>query len=313
MTVVTAQVICNGQTVNLTKGEGNLWSATFPAPTETSGSNNGGEGPGVGANAQGKGYYPVTIKVTDDAGNTVEVDPDDPTWGTILRLMVLEKTKPTANISYPSQGATIATAKPAIAFSLNDAGSGIDPDEVYIQIDSQPAVKATVQVDGATATGTYTPTDNLEDGQHTVIVYGKDYDGNQSDNATATFTVDTIPPVLNVTSPTENLKINVAALTVAGTTSDATSSPVTVKITVGSQVFNPTVGENGAFSQEVTLSEGANTITIEATDSAGKVTTVTRHVTLDTAGPEISSPTLTPNPVDGGATVTVTVTITDTA
>lgn len=286
MTVVTAQVICNGQTINLTKGEGNLWSATFPAPIETSGSNNGGEGPGVGANAQGKGYYPVTIKVTDDAGNTVEVDPDDPTWGTVLRLMVLEKTKPTANISYPSQGATIATAKPAIAFSLNDAGSGIDPDEVYIQIDSQPAVKATVQVDGATATGTYTPTDNLEDGQHTVIVYGKDYDGNQSDNATATFTVDTIPPVLNVTSPTENLKTNVAALT---------------------------VGENGAFSQEVTLSEGANTITIEATDSAGKVTTVTRHVTLDIAGPEISNPTLTPNPVDGGATVTVTVTITDTA
>lgn len=313
MTVVTAQVICNGQTVNLTKGTGDTWSATFPAPTESSGSNNSGQGPGIGTNAQGKGYYPVTIKVTDDAGNSIEVDSDDPTWGEILRLLVLEKTKPTAQITSPSQGATIATAKPAIEFTLSDSGSGIDPDEVYVKIDEGDPVKTTVEVSGATATGSFTPSDNLDDGDHTVIVYCKDYDGNTSDNATSAFKVDTIPPVLNITSPADNLKTNEPSLTVSGTTSDVTSSPVTVKITVGTQIYNPSVGEGGAFSQVVTLAEGANTITIEATDSAGKVTTVTRHVTLDTAGPEISNPTITPNPVDGGATVTVSVTITDSA
>lgn len=313
MTVVTAQVICNGQTYNLTKGEGDSYSVSFPAPTESSGSNNSGEGPGIGANAQDLGYYPVTIKVTDDAGNTTEIGPDDPTWGQILRLKVLEKTKPTVNVTSPSQGSTITNAQPAIQFTVSDAGSGVNPNAVYVKVDSEDPVAVVPVMDGATGTGTYTPATPLDDGAHTIIVYGTDYDGNQSDQVTVNFTIDTTPPSLNITAPADNLVTNSATLMVTGTTNDATSSPVTVQIQVGSQSYNPTVGGDGAFSQQVTLAEGANTITITATDAAGKQSQVTRHVTLDTAGPEISNPTLTPNPVDGGLTVTVTVTIVDDA
>ena len=312
MAIASAVVIYNnGTEVNLTQGQGNVWSATFSAPSQSSGSNNNGQGPGVGQEAQGKGYYPVAIRVTDDAGNVTTVDTTDSTWGNILKLKVLEKTKPTVNISYPAQGAFITNALPNIQFSLNDSGSGIDPDEVYIQIDDGAAVKVTPSLSGATGTGTYTPDTALGEGSHTIKVYAFDYDGNRSDDATVTFTVDTVAPTLNVTSPTEGLITNVSQLTVSGTTNDATSSPVTVKITVGQQSYQPTVGGGGAFSQVVTLAEGENTITIVATDSAGKATTVTRHVTLDTAGPQISDIVMTPNPVDGGATVTIQVTITD--
>ncbi len=312
MAIQSATVIYNnGQRVTLNKGTGDTWSATFPAPSQSSGSNNSGQGPGIGQEAQGKGYYPVQVEVIDDAGNTLTVGPEDPTWGNILRLKVLEKTKPTTQITYPTQGALITNALPAIQLALNDAGSGINPNEVYIQIDSGAAVKVTPEVSGATGTAEYTPVEALAEGQHTIVAYCKDYDGNTSDNATITFTVDTVAPVLNVDSPTEGLKTNVAQLTVSGTTNDATSSPVTIQISVGSQSYQPTVGEGGAFSQQVTLSEGENTITIVATDAAGKSTTVTRHVTLDTAGPEITDIVLTPNPADGGATVTIQVTIVD--
>lgn len=46
-------------------------------------------------------------------------------------------------------------------------------------------------------------------------------------------------------------------------------------------------------------------------DYAGKTTTVTRHVTLDTGVPEFTSVTITPNPADAGASITITAIVTD--
>ena len=57
------------------------------------------------------------------------------------------------------------------------------------------------------------------------------------------------------------------------------------------------------------LSEGANTIVVTAADAAGKLSTVTRNVTLDTSVPQIVSASVVPNPADAGATVTITVTV----
>ena len=67
----------------------------------------------------------------------------------------------------------------------------------------------------------------------------------------------------------------------------------------------------GAFSKVLTLANGDNTITVVATDKAGKSTTITRHVTLDTGAPVIHSVTITPNLVDAGATYIIAVEVTD--
>ena len=96
-------------------------------------------------------------------------------------------------------------------------------------------------------------------------------------------------------------------VTVSGTTNDATSSPV--KVTVNGDAV--TVQENGSFSKVVTLTEGENTITVIATDSAGKQTTVVRHVTKDTGAPVFQSIELVPNPVDAGQTYIIRVKVTD--
>ena len=68
---------------------------------------------------------------------------------------------------------------------------------------------------------------------------------------------------------------------------------------------------DGSFTKDLTLANGTNTITVVATDSAGKSTTVTRTVTLDTGAPVIKSVTLTPNPVDCGKTFVISVEVTD--
>ena len=93
---------------------------------------------------------------------------------------------------------------------------------------------------------------------------------------------------------------NVASCTVKGTTNDVTSSPVTVS-----------VGNDGSFNKTLTLTSGTNTIIVVAKDSAGKTTTVTRTVTLDTTAPTIKSVKITPNPIDCGKTFVISVEVTD--
>ena len=66
----------------------------------------------------------------------------------------------------------------------------------------------------------------------------------------------------------------------------------------------------GVYSSQNKAS-GSNTITVVATDKAGKTTTVTRKVTLDTGAPVFEKVTLTPNPVDCGKTFVISVKVTD--
>lgn len=311
MAVQTVVFTLNGTSHTLTLDSSTgKYTGTITAPAETSGSNNSGNGPGVGANAAGKGYYPGTVTVTDDAGNTTTVGADDSTFGNVLKLKVLEKTAPTIAITSPGADARLTTSKPTIAITATDSGSGIK--SVFLKMDSGSfAAVSGVSVSGATATASYTPSTALAEGTHTVTVYAVDYDGNTSAEVTRSFTVDTVAPTLNVTSPADALITNQGTVVVAGTTNDSTSSPVTITISVGSKTYTPTVGTGGAFTQSVDLSNGVNTITIKATDAAGLTTTVTRTVTLDQGAPVITDITLTPNPVDGGKTYTITVTVTD--
>lgn len=254
-------------------------------------------------------YYNVTIEATNTAGTSSTADGTDLTG---LRLVVKEKVAPAITITAPTAGATITTNKPAVKWTVTDADSGVNPNTISIKIDSGSAITSgiTKTASGKGFTCSYTPPTALADGSHTITINASDYDGNAATAKSVTFKVDTTPPTLSVSAPAEGLITNKAALTITGTTNDVTSSPVTVKITLnGTDQGAVTVGTGGAFSKAVTLKEGANTIVVTATDSAGKATTVTRHVTLDTSAPVIVAATITPNPADTGATVLISVTI----
>ena len=92
-----------------------------------------------------------------------------------------------------------------------------------------------------------------------------------------------------------------------GTTNDATSSPVTLKINETAV----TVSSDGSFTHNVTLTEGSNTITIVATDAAGKSSTVTRTVVKNTSAPTFSDISITPNPVNTSSVFKISVTVSD--
>ncbi|MFA7184818.1 MAG: Ig-like domain-containing protein [Victivallales bacterium] len=308
--IVTVSATINGQTYSLSDGGSGTWTATPTAPTASSGSNNSGVGPGVGSAASGLGYYPAVITVTDDYGNSTVVDTDDSTWGAVLKLAVLETVAPVASLQYPTDGSLIKSSKPTFQFKITDSGSGPDPSKCFINIDGAGAVQVAGSVSDSVCTVEYTPSSNLSDGAHSVEIFGDDFDGNESTKITADFTIDTTPPVLNVSAPeSETSKINATQITVAGTTNDAASSPVTIAITGGTQDYAPVVS-GGSFSQVVQIADNAtSTLIITATDSAGYTTSVTRTVIVNTIPPNISAISLVPNPADGGATLTISVTV----
>lgn len=297
MAVQSVKAKINGQTVNLTYNDGTgFWEATTTAPTSSS------------YNQPGH-YYGVEITATDDSGNDTTINASTGDFQEECHLIVKEKVVPVITINSPTSGAHITNNKPTIQFSIADDDSGVDPDTITVKIDNGNAVSTgiTKTPSGKNYTCSYTPESALGDGSHTIYINAKDHDGNAAVQKSVQFTVDTVAPTLNISSPADNLKTNEDTVTVSGTTNDATSSPVTLTIN-GDPV---TVQSNGSFSKAVTLTEGENTITIIATDSAGKQTTVIRHVTRDTGAPVFESVEIVPNPVDAGQTFVIRVKVTD--
>lgn len=295
MAIQSVQFKLNGQTYNLSfDSSAGVYKATVTAPSTTS----------YNENTDHKFHGEVTVK--DNAGNTTVATVQD--FAT-LGLRVLEKVKPTIAVTYPTNSALVSNNKPTIQWTVEDLGSGIDPDTISIKIDNGATITT-----GITKTQTdrgysceYTPTSVLDDGSHTITFGVSDYDGNAANAVSSSFTVDTVPPTLNVEAPVDGYITNNPKLTVSGTSNDTVSSPVSVTVN-GKAV---TVASNGSFSTIVQLEEGENTITVIATDAAGKSTTVTRKVILDTTAPVIQSVTLTPNPVDAGATYIITVAVSE--
>lgn len=253
MSVKTAQYIFNGQTYNLTyNASSGKWEATVTAPSKSSYS-------------QPNHVLGGTIKATDDAGNTTTVDQNHTTLGASLKIRVKEKTAPSITITAPSADAYITTVTPAIEFQVKDTDSGVNAGTIAVTVDGTAVSNITkTAIDGGYKCTCTSPT--LKDGSHTISVKASDNDGNAAVAKTATFTIDTVPPTLQITAPSNDLITNQKAVTVTGKTDDATSKPVTVTVN-GAAV---TVGTNGTFTKEVTLAEGANTITIVAKDKAGK-------------------------------------------
>jgi hypothetical protein len=298
MAVSSVKVVINGQTHTLSyNGTSGKYEATITAPTITSYNKEGG-------------YYPVTVEVTDDAGNKTTQG----STNTDNRLIVKEKVPPVISNLSPSASARVTTSSPTITGTVTDEtnGSGVDTSTFVLKVDGVAVSNASI---------TFTPVTNgynfsysasgLAQGTHTITFDCKDNDGNSATQKSTSFTVDTIAPSLNVSAPTNGFVTNNASVNVTGTTSDATSNPVVVTVKLNGVDQGTVSVSSGSFSKAITLADGDNTIEVRATDSAGLSTTVTRSVELDTTPPVITNVELIPNPIDAGATFIIKVTATD--
>lgn len=309
MAVKTAYVMFQGQKITAILNESTgLYEASVTAPAESSWS-------------QANHVYLAEVHAEDTAGNTASVTSTDETYGNQLKIRVLEKSKPTVTIVSPTAGSVLGANTQKIDIRFKDfGGSGLNEASIVFKVNGTVVPLKSGNTDGYTLSDsgsaewagyralTYNAT-NLPDGSNTVEFNVTDNDGNVSDTAKTTFIISTAAPTLDVKTPTDNLITNSAKLMVSGT-----AAPGSKNVTLSTVTINgtkATIGENGAFSSEITLTEGTNTIIVVATDSLGKSTTVTRTVTLDTKAPVITDIVTTPTTVDSGKTFKITFKVVD--
>ena len=295
MAVNTVKATLNGQTYNLTYNSSTgAYEATITAPSKSSYN-------------QTNHVYGITVVATDTAGNSATIDSGNATYGSQLKLKVTESTKPVITVTYPTNNAVLtSTDTPTISWKVTDADSGVNASTITLKIDGTAVSSSDITKTNSSGTYTCTCVKTLSQGAHTLVFEVTDNDGNKQ-TSTISIKVDTVPPTLNISSPSGNITTNVTNLTVSGYTNDANSSPVTLTVN-GSAT---TVQSNGYFETTVSLTEGSNKITVVAKDASGLTTTVERTVKLDTKAPKFTSVTCTPNPVGVGGQFKISVNVTD--
>lgn len=303
--VKKAYAVIDGRPVNAVYDEATeLWTVEMTAPATSSWT-------------QPDHVYLVELHAEDQAGNVATMTASDETYGDQLKIRVLETTKPTATILYPTAMSILGSNTVEAQLKLSDEGeSGINISSVVFKLngdDKSYLLEWEHDQEEGTDTkdvwvATYT-IEQLNDGMNSLSLSVSDNDGNESDESTVTFVVSTKAPTLEITSPMEGVITNGSVISIVGSTAADIQGVGISSVTVNDVPI--TVEDDGTFEYEYVLSEGENTITIIATDAAGNSSQVVRHVTLDTAAPIITDVTTESVVVDASGMIKITFKVVD--
>ncbi|HYW91468.1 MAG TPA: RHS repeat-associated core domain-containing protein [Gammaproteobacteria bacterium] len=182
---------------------------------------------------------------------------------------------PTLEVASPANGAFLATHRPMIRLGYDDNGVGADPSSIRAQ---SAGNALPVDCSGDRTSAQCMPAREIPDGALDLAVTVADFAGNRSQPAHVSFTVDTIPPKITVSSPEDGAWTNDPQPTLAGSVSE----PAT--LTLDGSPLNLDVRH--AFRQPLDLTEGSNALHLVAADRAGNRGTAELTVHLDTVPPD---------------------------
>lgn len=303
--VTKAYAIIDGRQVNAVYDEATeLWTVEMTAPSVSSWN-------------QPDHVYLVSLHAEDQAGNTVTMTASDETYGDQLKIRVLETTKPVATILYPTAMSILGTNTVEVKLKVSDDGeSGINIGSVVFKVngvEKQSELSWEADQEESTdtkdvRTATYT-VEGLNDGINSISLSVSDNDGNESDESTVTFVISTKAPTLEITSPMEGVITNNNTISIVGSTSADVPGVGISYVTVNDTPI--TVADDGTFTYDYVLSEGENTITIIAVDTAGNSSQVVRHITLDTDAPIITNVETESVVVDASGMIKITFKVVD--
>ena len=256
----------------------------------------------------GQGSHPLSVTVTDAAGNTS---------GSTTATVIIDTLPPAAVTGLAAANNNGSTPVPI-------ANNGNTNDNTP-QISGTAEAGSIVRVyDGTTLLGSVVAGSNgawsltsttLADGPHTINVTATDAAGNVGPNASITLNVDTAAP-----APVTNLVITDDAGTITGplannaitddntpTLSGTAEAGAIVTILDGTTVLGSvTAGSNGAWNfTTAALSNGVHPLSVTVKDAAGNTSaaSATVSITVDTVAPNASTLVITND--SGSTPVTV--------
>ncbi|EEO0293379.1 Ig-like domain repeat protein [Salmonella enterica] len=244
------------------------------------------------------GDYTLTVKATDNAGNTVTKTIDfvvDTTLST--PVIVLNSADDTGVLGDSITNRTQPT------FNLQH----IDDDAVRVTVNVEHG-GVTTPFDAVKGAGgwTFTPPASWADGDYTLSVSVEDAAGNTSQSAPLAVTIDTQIAINNIELlndsgiPNDNLTNNVRPQFQIAVPADV--NMVRLSIDGGKTWFNATQSATAGvwdYTWLADVSEGKHTLTVEATDAAGNKTTQKLEFTIDTT---LSVPTIVLDNTDDSGT-----------
>jgi len=233
------------------------------------------------------------ITTEQDGEHTVTVLLQSSTTTIQSSVNVIVDTTPPSSflISFPNQLGFVGTATPIILGTVFDATTTT----VAVSFDGGSLLPADDVVIGSNwSLTTLTP---LTQGAHEIQATATDSAGNIAISSLRAFTIDSIFPVVTISSPLNSAIIAIATPTILGTVIDATPTTVGVSFNEPHDSFiTATVtGSNWSLTSSG-LADGSYDLVARATDSAGNtVDSATTSITVDTTPPTVSITT----PADG--------------
>lgn len=287
----------NGQNYALEKNTESEYEAVITAPEKS-------------GYTQPEHVYAMELRITDQSG-TVVIDKNHDTFGSKMKLAVVERVPPVISPVYPTESAYLTNQTVQIQFDVTDNDSGVKKDTISLQIDA--GTMLTEQLTKVPVIEGYrcTYVAVLKDGVHVIRIKAEDQDGNAAEK-TVSFRVDTTVPSLNISEPSDHIALNIRTCRIVGITNDVTSAPCKVTISVNEkEQGHVLVNGDGTFLKEVLLEEGVNLIRIKSTDRAGNYAEVVRNVTYNFDAPQVLGVKIVPNPVSAGKFFEIIVNATD--
>ncbi|HAS9357301.1 TPA: Ig-like domain repeat protein [Salmonella enterica subsp. enterica serovar Veneziana] len=244
------------------------------------------------------GDYTLTVKATDNAGNTVTRTLDFTIDTTLSTPVIVLDSADDSGVHGDNM-----TNRTQPTFALQH----IDDDAVRVTVSVEHGgVTTTFDATKDAGGWTFTPTGAWADGDYTLSVSVEDKAGNTSHSASLTVTVDTQIAINNIELvndsgiPDDNLTNNVRPHFQVTVPTDV--NVVRLSIDGGKTWFNATQSATPGvwdYTWLADVGEGKHTLTVEATDKAGNKTTQQLDFIIDTL---LSEPTIVLDNTDDSGT-----------
>ncbi|EGU0525696.1 Ig-like domain repeat protein [Salmonella enterica] len=244
------------------------------------------------------GDYTLTVKATDNAGNTVTRTLDFTIDTTLSTPVIVLDSADDSGVHGDNM-----TNRTQPTFALQQ----IDDDAVRVTVSVEHGgVTTTFDATKDAGGWTFTPTGAWADGDYTLSVSVEDKAGNTSHSASLTVTVDTQIAINNIELvndsgiPDDNLTNNVRPHFQVTVPTDV--NVVRLSIDGGKTWFNATQSATPGvwdYTWLADVGEGKHTLTVEATDKAGNQTTQQLDFIIDTM---LSEPTIVLDNTDDSGT-----------